>query len=85
MTYIEVIAPEGHLWQGRRVQVCGAAADAILTLFGTFNWSGLGRRWVWICDHDVALVWPGPDSSEHAALVASFDGPALLPRIGGAV
>lgn len=80
MTRIAVSAPEGHLWHGRHIHVCGAAAGAVLTMYGTFSWCPIGKRWAWICDREVTLAWPGPESAEHAALVASFAGPALVPR-----
>lgn len=73
MTYIDVRAPEGHLWHGRLIHVCGAARHTILTQNGTFTWCAINRRWAWVCDGSITLVWPEPSSAEHGALMAQFE------------
>lgn len=80
MSVIAVSAPEGHLWNGRMIHVCGAAAHTILTLNGTFSWCDQGRHWAWICDRSITLIWPEPASAEHAALMAEFADHGLVLR-----
>lgn len=80
MTLIEVSAPEGHEWHGMRLQVWGAARHSILTLHGAFGWCPMAKRWAWASDRAVSLHWPEPESPEHAALMAEYEGPALVRR-----